>query len=951
MQSKTLFIVDGHSLIFRAYYAMHANPLVNSYGDPIGCIFAFYKMIAKLLKIHQPDYFIIIFDPKGKVFRDEIYPDYKMNRKPVPPDLPQQIQEIIHIIAHLNIPYFIPDNAEADDGIASIVEQYKNHKDLVLYILSGDKDLYNILFPSVTMLRPVKGVSEFKRINAKSIKEEIGILPEEIPAYMALTGDSADYIPGVKGIGTKGASKLIQQFKTLDNIYKNISSISSESIRNKLLASKENAFLSQTLVTLKKDIPIPFSLEDLEWTKAINTVDDIQIFLEKELPSVYDDWLGLLQHLPSKSIISNTNDIAQNIQLITTPEQLSSLVKHLQQFKEIAIDTETDNLSVMQANLVGVSLSWYDAQKYYSAFIPCPCNPQSKKHPDYDCLMPVNAILSALKTILEDPQTIKIGHNIKYDILVLRQHNIQVQGTHNTIHDTMILSYVLGTHKQHGLDYLTYEYLQHNMLSYDTLVKRGKDKLPLLSLPLDKLSYYACEDAEATLRIFHILLEQMNMNQTSSKLYYDIDLPLIPVLIDMEFDGIIADTQYLQTLQDNYENDIFQLEQEIYTLANKTFNIRSTKELGSVLFKDLQIKSSKKTVTGKFSTNQKVLNSLKNQHPIINKLLEFRLLNKLLSGYIIPLIQYINPQTKRIHTSFSQTVTGTARLASTHPNLQNIPIRGKEGSKLRQVFIADNDYELLALDYSQIELRILAHMSKDTNLLQAYTNNEDIHDRSAYLLFRNQFNFATGMWLENTTDIQPTSQFNAEELAIMKSTLEFSCFRDKAKILNFSIVYGITPWGLSQYLNITPEEAKTMINNYFHTYQGVKRYMDSVIEQSRNTQYVDNLFGRRRKIDGLFANNASIRSSSERLAMNTPIQSTAADLVKRCMIVIHKEMSQKSYKSKLLLQIHDELLFEVYHTEKEEIFSMVKDKMENTIKLDVPLLVNGEFSKTWKGTK
>ncbi len=940
---EKLLIIDGHAMIFRAYHAMVNQNLTNSDGMPVGTIFSFYRMLAKLLQDQKPNYFLLIFDPKGDTFRNELYPEYKMNRGSTPDDLVPQLEEIQKIALDIGMPVFIPEKAEADDAIASVAKKYKD-SDMELLIVSGDKDLYNILYPNVSLLRPKKGVSEFIQIKADYIHKEIGIRPEDIPEYMAITGDSSDNIPGVKGIGPKGAAKLIQEYKDLESIYQNLDKITPQSIKQKLIDSKEMAFLSRQLVTLKKDILIPFKIEDISWQKLIEKAHLFKIFREKELNTVYEEWSKLSG---GKSIVKNAS-IGQSYFLIKEKSDWKELEQKLKGVIEIAIDTETDNKFPTQAELIGISIAWKKNGIYQNVYIPCVFTDRSQQNIEYENIPNGKEVIPWVRGLLEDEKIEKVGQNIKYDWIVLRKYGIVLK---NVTHDTMLLSYLINpSQRRHNLDDLSLDHLGHTTIKYKDLVGSGKKLVPLISVSIQKLAEYACEDAEITLRLKEILMPRLHDHKVEN-LYQKIDRPLIYPLIRMEENGILLDQKALKRIQTKYEKKLKQIEANIYEIAGEEFNIKSTNELRRILFDKLGISSIKKTEKGHFSTEHKILEKLKHEHPIINTLLEFRLISKLLNTYIIPLPKYIHPNTNRIHTSFSQVTAATGRLASVDPNLQNIPIKGKEGREIRSTFTAEKGNQLLSLDYNQIELRILAHYSKDEKLMLAYQKDHDIHDQAAYLLFHHKFDMQKKNWNDNINEMDVTSEIDAKKLTLMKATNEFKDMRSKAKVLNFSIMYGVTSWGLGYNLGISKSEAALMIEAYFKTYPKIKLYMNEIISTTRINGYCKNFFGRHRKIEGLSSSNRFTREAAERLAMNTPIQSTAADIIKLAMIQIQQEIDARSYKSKMLLQIHDELLFEVVPQEKDEFYEMAKKIMENIVELDVPLKVNGGLGDNWDAAK
>ena len=862
------------------------------------------------------------------------------------------------------LPTFIPNDVEADDAIASLVELHKN-TDLEITIISGDKDLYNILYSNVRMLRAKKGVSEFIEIDANFVRNELDINPEDIPNFMAITGDTSDNIPGVKGIGPKGATKLIQDYKTLEGIYQAIDSIKPDGTRNKLLESRENAFLSRDLATLKKDVVIPFSIDTTDVIQFIQKANLEQAFQSRNLKAVYEEWMRLSKTYSIHKIDAVSIPelpILQNYTTITTKSQWQEIEKELKAIDLLCVDTETTSISPMEAKLLGISIAYKKGEHYFSAYLPCIFETIPTKQDDsanalfdgknnvhqYSGLPRGAETLLWIKSILENPAIPKIGQNIKYDWIVLRQHGVLLAGIQD---DTMLLSYILNPYqKSHGLDYLALVHLGHKNIEYKDLVGTGKNTIALIDVPLEQLSRYACEDAEVTLRLYEILKASLQ-DPILYNLYTTLDKELIYPILRMEENGISLDTEHLSKLRVVYESRLKEVEEQIYHLANEVFNIASPNELRKILFDKMQIHSKKKTETGLLSTDQKILESLISVHPIIKEVLEHRSISKLLSTYIVPLPTHINTKTNRIHTSFLQTGVATGRLASTNPNLQNIPVRGKEGKEMRQAFIANKDHLLLSFDYSQIELRVLAHYSKDPNLIKAYQEDQDIHDQATYFLFKNKFNKNS----DQAPSLFEEEGFNygvdIHDMDSLKKLPIFKEYRSQAKALNFSIVYGATSWGISQNLGISRHDAQALIDSYFHAYPNVKKYMVDIIEITKQKGYSENLFGRRRPIDGLESSLKIPRDAAERLAINNPIQSTAADIIKMAMISIQKELDRNNYQTKMLLQIHDELLFEVPIHEKETIYSMIQNIMENIVTLDIPLKVSGAFGKNWDETK
>ncbi|MES0489598.1 MAG: DNA polymerase I [Leptospirales bacterium] len=987
---KRFIIVDGHAMAYRAFYALQGQNLTDSKGNPTETIFGFFRMLGKYIKDLKPDYFVTAFDFPAKTFRHKKYSFYKANRSPTPEPLKAQIRSIYQIFEKLSLPMISIEGYEADDIIFTLANVHRS-KDLEINIISGDKDLFALLDDTVHLLRPQRGASEFRIMNGESVVEEIGVKPEQVFEFMALTGDTADNVPGVKGVGSKTAAKLIKEYGTLENIYKNVEDVRNAKLKEKLIQDKENAFVSLDLVTLR-NFEFENKLDGFIWNKDNLVSNSVSIFREYELTKLYEEWSKLFGNKPTasepepkpvpnkeknsapanqpetKTLFEskdeneteaskeanneNTEDATQeqfltNITLVRTKSEWEKFEKQMLTCSEIAIDTETTSVDPMRAQLVGASFAWSMDGEKYAIYIPVMFDTQHEYHLDYQDMAPGEEVLEWIKPILENEQIKKTGQNIKYDALVLQNHNVEIKAIQ---YDTMVISFLLDPNsRKHGLDDLSFQYLHHNTIKYSDIAGSGKKARPLVQVPLEDLVKYAGEDAEIAYRLketLYPLLEKENL----LKLYDTIDLPMVTLLKKMQLNGVCIDTRYLQTLDTKYQNKLDIIQAKIHELADEVFNINSTKELQRILFEKLEIKSKKKTPKGALSTQASVLENLRDQHPIIDEILHHRTLTKLLTTYIHTLPGFILPTTKRVHTSLSQTIAATGRLASSEPNLQNIPIKGEDGAALRKAFIAPKGYSLLSLDYSQIELRILAHYSEDEHLVRAYENDEDIHDQAAYLLFHKYFNPDDNTWSETALN-KTQESFDASIMKKMKQTPEFVQKRSQAKVLNFSIAYGVTQYGLARSLNIAQDEAKELIQQYFASFPGIKKYMDRTIAAAQTMRYSINFFGRKRKVDNINDKNRFLREAAERLAINNPIQSTAADLIKVAMLHIQNELERLNMKTKMILQIHDELLFEVPDNEKDSAFSLIQNSMENAIQLDVPLKVTGGFGQNWQEAK
>lgn len=915
--SIDLIILDAHALAYKAYYALLQQNLKNSEGQPTGAVYGFFRMLFKILNEYRPKLIAITWDPPQKTFRHNLYKEYKANRRPMPEDLIFQIEVIKEFLKEIGFPIIILADYEADDIIGTLVEKFNKKYKIIL--ITGDKDCYQLLNKNVIMLRGKKGVSEFQEITEEFVKSELGILPEQVPDYLAIVGDASDNIPGVKGIGPKTASELIKKYHTIENLYEHIDELQPK-LRQKLLESKDNAFLSKKLSIIKRDLKEILEIEE-EKLKVPNYLDQnvLNLFRKRGFQQIYKDLLkefnkfieskkenlDLFSVDSNKEIFKKYNEKTTNYYFIYKEEDLKECIDDLKNFSEIVIDTETSSLNVFDAKLVGISLCAQKNKAYYISIV------------DSDSIFANKGIrIEVFKKYFENLNTDNtkfIGQNIKYDYKILKQYEIELK---NIYFDTMVASYLLNPGiRQHNLDDLAIEYLGYKTIKYEEIAGEGKKQKTFDQIDPEKIYTYSCEDADITYQLY-IILKNKLIEKNLYNIHNEIECPLISVLSEMELKGFKIDLKYFEQLSIDYDKKINQLVKEIYHYAGTEFNINSTKELQFILFEKMQLPIQKKTKTG-YSTDQNVLESLKNFHPIIGLLLQYRKLTKLKNTYIDVLPTLVESKTGRIHTNFSQTITSTGRLASSNPNLQNIPIKEEEGKAIRRGFIAEKGYKLVSLDYSQIELRILAHYSKDEKLIKAFLNDEDIHTNTAINLFN-----------------LPKEKITPE-------------MRSKAKIVNFSIIYGATPYGLSISLGIEPSEAKEYINKFLETYKGVKDYIDSMIAFAEKNGYVETILGRRRYIPDIFSDNKKVKEAAQRIAINTPIQGTSADIIKIAMIQIYKEIKNQNLKTKMILQVHDELIFEAPEEEIEQIIQIAKEKMESSISLSVPLKVDIGIGKNW----
>ena len=888
-----IYLIDGHGLIYRAYYAFFKRPLITTKGENTSAIFGFMRMILRLLKDENPNYMVCVFDSRAKTFRHEKYPEYKAKRLKAPSDLLSQIDTIQELVDKIGIPWIVKDGYEADDIIGTITLEAKKNGSKSI-VVSGDKDILQLVDDNTIVYANKKGISEIEIMDKNKVKEIWGIPPERIVDLLALMGDQSDNVPGVKGIGQQTAVKLIQQFGTIENLYDNIDKVENPRIKKMLIDGKDNAFLSKDLVIIKRDAPVKFDLKG--YTLDRFPLDEgINILLEKELNTIVVELRG------EGAIEKKKETKKGKYYLIDTDDLYEKLLKKVNEKKYISFDVETTGKDPISSDIIGVSISTEEEEGYY-----IPIRLKTKN------AMGVDFLKTKLRSILENEDIKKVGQNIKYDFVVLLQNNIRMKGI---IGDSMIAAYLLNPQRQrYKLDDLAKEYLDYTTIHYSDVVKEKENTL--LDYPLEELVEYAAEDSDIALRL-HNILEKKLEETGLKKLYREIEVPLITVLGKMEHRGVKIDSDYLLEMSHKFAEEIDEIEQKIFKITEEVFNVRSTKQLSYILFEKMKLPVIKKTKTG-YSTDESVLEELALNYDVARLLLRHRRLTKLKSTYIDALPQMINPKTGRIHTSFNQTITTTGRLSSTGPNLQNIPIREDEGRAIRRAFISEEGWWFISADYSQIELRILASLSGDNALVNAFKRGGDIHRETASILFSVSTN--------EVTDVQ----------------------RQAAKTINYSVIYGISPFGLSKQLGISRTQAADFIKMYFEKYEGVKDFFDGLIKFAKENGYVETLLGRKRFIPEIYSKNKNLYEAAKRIAINTPIQGTAADLIKKAMIIIDNEIENRSMKSKMLIQVHDELIFESPDEEYQELMKMVKDKMEKAINFNVPIVVNIAAGKNWE---
>ncbi len=896
---KKLFIIDGHALCYRAYYAFIRNPLVNSKGQNTSAIFGFARMLFKLVEDQKPDYLAVAFDPPGKSLRFKIFEEYKANRQKMPDDLRSQINEIKEMVRVLGIPSLELEDYEADDILGTVAKTFASPATEVV-LVTGDKDAYQLLNENVTIYANKKGISEHEIYTHKNIVEKIGIPPERVIDYMALTGDTSDNIPGVKGVGGKTAQKLIGEYGTLEKIYDNIDSIKGRAA-TLLEEGRESAFLSRDLVTIRLDAPLEVSLEELIFNGYAEGAGEF--FVENEMDSIVRDFFPSSLQLDEAT--PHFNREARRYVTIETVEELKEVLASLEEAKVFAFDTETDSVKPMEAELVGMSFSIEENQGWFLPLI--------SRGLFGGGTIDREEALSLVTPLLQNEEIKKIGQNIKYDYLVLKKSGIELRGI---AFDTMVASYLLTpSDRRHNMDDLAEKYLNYKTITYKELVGTGKSAIPITEVPMDRLSEYAIEDTDITLRL-HNKFKPMLQESELTKLYEEIELPLLGVLASMEYHGVGIDRRHFARMEEETARRLSEVEEQIYEDAGQTFNINSTRELATILFDKIGLKPVRKTKTG-FSTDIKVLEALQGKHDIIDRLISYRTLSKLKSTYIDTLPKLINPETGRIHTSYNQTVAATGRLSSSDPNLQNIPIRDSFGRQIRRGFVPEKGYYLLAADYSQIELRLAAHFSQDENMIKAFAQGIDIHNMTAASVFS-----------------VPMEEITPE-------------MRRQAKIINFATIYGVSPYGLSQQAEIGMKEAAGFIAKYFELYPGFKDYIERTTTFAREKGFVRTLLGRRRDVPEIDSKTSFRREGAERIAINTPIQGTSADMIKIAMIRIDEFLRKQSMKSKMIMQVHDELVLEVHEDEGETVESAVKELMENAMELKVPVVVDMGRGQNW----
>jgi len=920
MEQKKLFLLDAYALIFRAYYAFIRAQIINSKGLNTSAIYGFTATLEEILRTESPSHIAVVFDPPGPTFRHTKFPEYKANREATPEDIKQSVPWIKKIIEAFNIPVVEVQGYEADDVIGTMAWKARD-KGFEVYMMTPDKDYAQLVKDKVFMYKPRRSGKESEIIGAQEVKETFQVQdPRQVIDILALWGDSSDNIPGAPGIGEKTAKKLISSYHTIENLFEHTDDLKGR-VQESILQNKEQIELSKDLATIRLDVPVEFDenkllFEGAKKDELINLFEELEfktlaarvlsVIADKEEPSGFEQ--GSLfgeQGSEAGTIhrhLKTLKDIDHAYRCADNPVLIAELIDLLMKQTAFCFDTETTSINAIDAELVGMAFSWNKNQGWY---VPVPGNRENAEE-----------VVEKFRNILENEKSLIVGQNIKYDMQVMKNYGIKLNGP---IFDTMIAHYLVQPEQKHNLDNLAEVYLDYRTIHTEELIgKKGNLQGNMRDVPVERLVDYACEDTDVTWQLYLVLEEELKQNGFNN-LAEEIEFPLISVLCDMEENGVKLDKEALRQFAVELEASLLELRDSIYELSGEEFNISSPKQLGEILFDKLKISSdAKRTKTKQYSTGEEVLVRLTDKHPVVGKVLEFRTLKKLLSTYVEALPKMINSRTGFIHTSYNQAVAATGRLSSNNPNLQNIPIREEKGREIRKSFIPRSEENVfLSADYSQIELRLMAHMSQDPLMIDAFQRGEDIHTATAAKIFE-----------------VPPEQVTKEQ-------------RGKAKTANFGIIYGISAFGLAQRMNIPRTDAKHLIDSYFNTYSRVRKYMDEMIQSARDKGYVETMLGRRRYLRDILSRNAVVRGFAERNAINAPIQGSAADIIKIAMIRIQEILNKNNYRTKMIIQVHDELVFDVFNKEVDEVKQMVIREMENAYSLSVPLLVDFGTGDNW----
>tara|TARA_A100000164_G_scaffold360236_1_gene373723 strand:+ start:1616 stop:4351 length:2736 start_codon:yes stop_codon:yes gene_type:complete len=905
---KRLFLLDGMALIYRAYFAFIRNPRITSKGNDVSAIFGFLNTFLEILKKYNPSHIAVVLDSSGPTFRHEYYPEYKANRDETPDGIRYSIPIIKDLLDGFNIAVIEKKGFEADDIIGTLAKNAEKES-FETFMVTPDKDYAQLVDDNTFILKPARGGNDEEILDKESILSQWNIKSiDHVIDILGLAGDSVDNIPGVPGIGPKTAQKLIFEFGSIENVIKNSNKLKGKQKEN-IEIYRDNALLSKKLATIKCDVPIDCSLDSLI-KKELNREKVITLLKELEFRSFIkrlfekNEELFDTENFNNKIIENNydsINTVSHNYQTITNINDTNALIKKLETSNIFSFDLETTSLEIQTTQIIGISISIKSHEAYYIAL---PKKNSEKKQ-----------ILNLFNDIFVNENINKIGQNLKFDLGVLLAHGYKIKGK---LIDTMIAHYLIDPSQRHNMDYIAKTELNYSPIPLTNLIgEKRSNQINMEDVPIDKLAEYAAEDADITFQLWGILSKKLK-DRNLEKVFYDIEMPLLPVLVQMENTGINININFLKKYSLILEKQINQLEKSIYTLSGMAFNINSPKQLGEVLFDLLKIiENPKKTKTGQYQTGEEILSDLANDHKIVNKIIQYRQLMKLKTTYVDALPDNVCLKTQRIHTTFSQSITTTGRLSSSNPNLQNIPIKTDAGREIRRSFIPSDGYKLLACDYSQIELRVLAELSNDKNLKNAFLSGEDIHSSTASLIFKVNLNQVT------------------REM------------RNKAKMTNFGIIYGISAFGLSKRLGISRTEASSIIKQYKMTYPGIEDYLNDTISFAQKNEYVETITGRRRYIRDINAKNKMVRSGAQRNAINAPIQGTAADMIKIAMTNIQNELINKNFKTEMLLQVHDELVFNLHFSEKEILLPIIENYMKTAISMKTPILIESGIGDNW----
>lgn len=914
-----LYLLDAYALIYRAYYALIQKPRINSKGMNTSAIYGFVNTLEEVRTLFSPTHLAVAFDPAGKTFRHEMYEPYKAQRQETPEDIRKSVPVIKDIIRAYNIPILEVEHYEADDVIGTAASRFAS-ADTEVYMLTPDKDYGQLVGQNIWMLRPMKG-GTFEKLGPDEINAKYGIdSPKKVIDLLGLMGDSSDNIPGCPGVGEKTAVTLIKQFGGIDALLSGKDQLKG-ALKNKVTDNEQQILLSRDLATIRTDIPLPFSLDELK-LHDIDREEVRKLFSELEFRSLLSRVLGegkksarsvqiegdLFAINPTedtevqkKTNLRGLNSVAHTYKLVEDEEEMRALSQKFLSAKTLSLDTETTGTDAMTAELVGLSFAVEEFEAYY---IPVP--PEREE---------AQKIVDIFKPAYENPSSLKTGQNIKYDMLVLARYGVDIKGK---MFDTMVAHYVLQPELPHNMDALAEQYLGYSTIKIEELIgPKGKKQKNMRDLPPGDVYEYACEDADVTLRLKNALHDELVRND-AIQLFEEVEMPLVRVLAAMELTGVRIDTETLRETSELFTLRMNKLEEEVFALAGESFNLSSPKQVGEILFDKLKIdERAKRTKTGQYVTSEEVLEKLRPRHEIVDRILNYRGLKKLTSTYVDSLPTLINPSTGKIHTSFNQTVTSTGRLSSSNPNLQNIPVRGDDGKEIRKAFIPEPGCTFFSADYSQIELRIMAHLSGDRHMIEAFLEGDDIHASTAAKIYH-----------------KPIADVTRDE-------------RRKAKTANFGIIYGISVFGLAERLNVPRSEARELIDGYFATYPRVREYMDESIERARRQGYIETLLRRRRYLPDINSRNAIVRGYAERNAINAPIQGSAADIIKIAMVRIYNRFISENLRSTMMLQVHDELNFSVVPEEREIVEQIVIHEMENAYSLSVPLKADCGWGANW----